>query len=54
MRLEPLAEVAAVGIGQGALAEPVLEWLDRGDLNGQVIHRLGHRHRRAPERGRSC
>src|SRR6478735_8087381 len=51
-RLEPLPEISAVGFGEGALAEPVLERLDRGDLDGEVVHRFGHGHRGAPERGR--
>ena len=42
-----------MGFGQGALPEPVLEGLDGGDLDGQMIHRLGHGHRGAPQRGRS-
>lgn len=36
----PLAEVAALGLGQRALAEPVLERLDRSNLDGKVVHRL--------------
>lgn len=49
---EPLAEVAAVPLGQRPLAEPILERLDGGDLDGQMVHRFAHRHGGAPDGGR--
>lgn len=51
MLTHPFAEIATFPIGQGALIEPFLQWLEWRHVDGQMVHRFTHGHGGAPNGG---